>query len=88
MTALILQLIAFNGIEPSRTETVNENLMYLGFCLDTCTSDNDAKWMLKRISSNGSVDTISYPEGSKGFTFKWSERANFDYKITPYASVE
>jgi len=88
MSALILQLIAFNGIEPTRTETLQDNTIYLGFALDTCTGDNDAKWMIKRITSQGAIDTISYPQGSKSFTFKWSERATLSYKITPTATIE
>jgi len=88
MSAPNFTINRLNGIEPTRTETLQDNTIYLGFALDTCTGDNDAKWMIKRITSQGAIDTISYPQGSKSFTFKWSERATLSYKITPTATIE
>lgn len=80
---LILNAIYADGLQPSVIDEVDENTTYIGYCLPDCKSFSENKWLIKRIKTNESIQTIGFPSGSRKFDKAWDKRTNYTYKITP-----
>lgn len=81
---LILKAIYADGLQPSVIDEADENTTYVGYCLPDCKSHKDKKWLIKRIKTNESIQTIGFPNGSRKFDKEWDKRSSYTYKITPY----
>ena len=82
-TTLLLQM-TFDGISPAKVDEVDMNTTYVGFCKDSCKGVDDPTWLIKRIKKEGTEQTITFANGKKKYTQKWSERYDLDYKITEF----
>lgn len=76
------------SMSPTLVDERGEDLMYLGYPIDSCTGVTDAKWLIKRVITftldDGSTRrAISYAGGSRAFTSKWTERESLSYPLTP-----
>ncbi len=81
-TAIIMATYT-DGLTPAVVEHVSENLMYVGYCLDTTTSYESATWMIKRVMTDDKgLQTIFYAGGDKLWNKQWSERKTYKYKPT------
>ncbi len=68
--------ITDEGQTPKVVDTVNDNLMYVGYCTPDCAGYGDKKWLIKQIRTEGTIQTIFYANGSRQYNQAWSERAN------------
>ncbi|MCQ2607739.1 MAG: hypothetical protein MJ197_03530 [Bacteroidales bacterium] len=80
---LILQEIHSEGIQPCIIDEADENTTYIGYCLPDCKSFSDLKWLIKRIKTEGSIQTIAFPNASRKFDKAWEKRTTYTYKLTP-----
>ncbi len=76
--------------EAQKIEILNEgSLAYFGYCATNCKGTNDKRWIIKRMTDDGAMQSYTFANGEKHkFTCVWDERANYDYKLTPYANAE
>lgn len=66
------------GVAPSVIHEVDDNTMYVGYCLPDTKSFDDKKWLVKRIKTEtvsgttGTIQTIKYLAGSRKFDQSWT----------------
>jgi hypothetical protein len=59
-------------------DQVSSTLIYIG----TSTNGNNVNnptWRIKKISQNGTVWSVGFPNGDQTFTFIWRDRNGFTY---------
>lgn len=74
--------IAEYQLRPNIVDRVSKDLIYFGFPLPTCTSENDHKWLIQvyHRDSNG-IERTGFVNGKRTFNSAWSNRANLTYKM-------
>lgn len=85
MLAQYLAQLAFDTIlgEAQKIHIVDDTTVYYGYCANDCKGTHDTRWIIKRLTDNGSEQTIEYANGEKkSFTQAWDERESLDYKLT------
>lgn len=80
---------------PTIVDEINDDLMYVGYCLPTSTiNTSDKVWFIKRIKKvwfedgKRNIQTILYSNGCKRFNCSWDERFTIPYKLSSDASEE
>lgn len=92
-TALTLAMYA-ESISPQLVEEIGDELMYLGYCLPTCTGTDCAQWLIKRILKTKDSDGITvrqsilYANGVRRFDQAWDNRAQLSYRLTANAEPQ
>lgn len=90
-TAVTLAMYA-ESIAPQIIEEIGDELMYLGYCLPTCTGFDCPQWLIKRIYKrkigDGLIQSILYANGVRKFNMKWIDRSQLDYKLTADSEPE
>lgn len=74
---------------PTIIDERKDETMYIGYCLPTCTGADSPKWLIKKIvkttitieQETFTLQSILFPNGSRDYTNKWSERENLIYKV-------
>lgn len=83
-TSLALQYALLGeNVAPSIIDERSEELIYVGYCLPSCTSAFSDKWLIKRITKNGTLQAITYPFGSREYQHNWRHRESYPYAISP-----
>lgn len=83
ITALQLFMAAGEGMmQAAKYDEIDANTSYVGYCLHTCKGAHDAAWLIKRIKKEGTVQTISYANGSRLYNQIWNDRYGLPYKLT------
>lgn len=85
---LLRYAMADDAATPALVDEQSENLMYLGYPLDSCAGLDDPKWLIKRVLTvtldDGSrTKVISFANGSRRHNQAWTERKTLAYPITP-----
>lgn len=82
ISAEMIAMMTENQTSPVIIDEFDDNTMYVGYCLSTCKSFSDKKWLIKRISKQGNIQTICYANGVRKYNQAWKERAKLNYKLT------
>lgn len=83
ITALQLFMAAGEGMmQAAKYDEIDANTSYVGYCSPTCKGAHDAAWLIKRIKKEGTVQTISYANGSRLYNQIWDDRYGLTYKLT------
>jgi len=65
--------------QPDKVDMVSESVFYQGWAAFGAPAENAAKWgIIKRVKV-GNVWSKLFAEGSANKTFKWSDRASYNY---------
>lgn len=54
------------------------SLYYVGY-VKNGTLDSETKWKIMRVTKTGNVYRMTYPTGSKAYSYAWSLRATYTY---------
>ncbi len=82
---------------PQIVDDWGDNLMYLGYCLPTCTGTTDNRWAIKRVETTTvededgtthTVQTILWAGGAQRYIYAWADRASLDYLISEYQTTD
>ncbi|MBO7224899.1 MAG: hypothetical protein J6V35_03220 [Bacteroidales bacterium] len=82
INAEMIAMISEGQTSPVIIDEVDESTMYIGYCLWSCKSFADKKWLIKRITKSGNIQTICYANGKRKYNQAWQERATLNYKLT------
>lgn len=69
--------------KPSIIDRVDSNLIFFGFALPSCKSEDDKKWLIQiYVKDADGIERTGFANGVREFNQAWSERAELSYKIT------
>lgn len=85
---LLRYAMADDAATPVLVDEQSDNLMYLGYPLESCTGLTDPKWLIKRILTIKMADgtytkVISFAGGTKRHNQAWTNRKLLEYPFTP-----
>jgi hypothetical protein len=88
MNVQFSQLMARDTIfgEAQKIDAADNSTVYYGYCAGDCTGTDDPRWLIKRLTYEGSTQTVEYANGRKDrFDQAWDNRATITYRLTPKA---
>lgn len=68
---------------PVIIDRVSEDLLYLGYCVDSCSAFDEDKWLIQMWRRTESIEQIGYPNGIREYIHKWTDRAKLEYRLAP-----
>lgn len=84
MQTQFIHKMAEYELRPTIIDRVSKNLIFYGFPLASCTSEDSAEWLIQiYVKDDDGVERTGFPYGMRKFNQKWSERAELTYKMGP-----
>lgn len=74
--------IAEYQLRPNIVDKVSNSLIFYGFPLPTCKSEDDEKWLIQIVSKDeNGVERTGFVDGKRSFNHAWSDRYDLTYKM-------
>lgn len=71
-------VLTIQPAEQIKIDKVDADNRYIGKAAHSVAASAEL-WQIKKISTSGTVTTISYADGVETYTKEWDERASYSY---------